>query len=221
MTDTVSAVLFDVDGTLIDSNYLHAVTWWQAFAQAGYGVSMARVHRAIGMGSSELIDALLPADRDRGEDGALAAAHDTLYSAYWCRLRPLPGAADLLRACRRAGLRVVLASSAGPREFQVMRAALDADDAVHEATSSGDVNATKPAPDLVHVALERAGTAPGEAVFIGDSVWDVLACRRAGVPCVGVLSGGISESELAEAGAVRVYPGPAELLADFPSSLLG
>jgi HAD superfamily hydrolase (TIGR01509 family) len=91
-------------------------------------------------------------------------------AAYWCRLRPLPGAADLLRACQRHGLRVVLASSAGPREFEVMRSALDAEDAVDEATSSGDVEASKPAPDLVQVALERAGVAPGEAVFVGDTV---------------------------------------------------
>jgi HAD superfamily hydrolase (TIGR01509 family) len=221
VSDTVTAVLFDVDGTLIDSNYLHAVTWWQAFAQAGHDVSMARIHRAIGMGSDQLLDALLPADRDTGGDGALAAAHDTLYSAYWCRLRPLPGAADLLRACRRHGLRVVLASSAGPREFEVMRDALDADDAVQEATSSGDVEASKPAPDLVEVALKRAGATPGEAVFVGDTVWDAQACERAGVRCVGVLSGGISEAELLAAGAVRVFPGPAELLDGFPSSLLG
>ncbi|HEY1917208.1 MAG TPA: HAD family hydrolase [Streptosporangiaceae bacterium] len=97
---------------------------------------MTRIHHAIGMGSDQLLDAL-PANRDKGDDGALSAAHDTLYSAYWCRLRPLPGAADLLRACRRHGLRVVLAS--------------------------------KPAPDLVQVALKRAGVGPGEAVFVGDT----------------------------------------------------
>jgi HAD superfamily hydrolase (TIGR01509 family) len=221
MNDTISAVLFDVDGTLIDSNYLHSVTWWQAFAQAGHDVPMARIHRAIGMGSDQLLDALLPASRDTSDDGALSAAHDTLYSAYWCRLRPLPGAADLLRACQRHGLRVVLASSAGPREFEVMRSALDAEDAVDEATSSGDVEASKPAPDLVQVALERAGVAPGEAVFVGDTVWDVQGCQRAGVPCVGVLSGGISEAELLEAGAVRVFCDTAQMLDRFPGSLLG
>ncbi|HEY1920624.1 MAG TPA: HAD family hydrolase [Streptosporangiaceae bacterium] len=220
MSDTVSAVLFDVDGTLIDSNYLHVVTWWQAFAQAGHGVSMVRIHRDIGMGSDQLIDDLLPADRDRAEDGGMAAAHDALYSAYWSRLRPLPGAADLLRACQGHGLRVVLASSAGAREFPVLRAALEADDAVDEATSSGDVAASKPAPDLVQVALERAGVEPAGAVFVGDSVWDAQACQRAGVRCVGVLSGGISEAELLEAGAVRVFGGAAELLAGFPGSLL-
>ena len=221
MTERVSAVLFDVDGTLIDSNYLHAVTWWQAFAQAGRDVPMCRIHRAIGMGSDQLLDALLPADRDTGDDAGLSAAHDALYAAYWSRLRPLPGAAGLLRACKKHGLRVVLASSAGGREFEVMRRALDADDAVDDATSSGEVEASKPAPDLVQVALEKAGVEPAQAVFVGDTVWDVLACRRAGVSCVGVLTGGISEAELRDAGAARVYPGAAELLADFPASLLG
>jgi HAD superfamily hydrolase (TIGR01509 family) len=221
MSDSISAVLFDVDGTLMDSNYLHAVTWWEAFTQAGHDVPMARIHRAIGMGSDQLLDALLPAGRDKGSDSGLVAAHDALYATYWSRLRPFRGAADLLRTCREHGLRVVLASSAGPRELEVMRTALGADDALHEATSSGDVNASKPAPDLVQVALDKAGATPGEAVFVGDTVWDVQACQRAGVACIGLLSGGISAAELREAGAVKIFAGPAELLATFPGSLLG
>ncbi len=220
MSDSVSTVLFDVDGTLIDSNYLHAVTWWQAFAQAGHDVPMARIHRAIGMGSDQLLDALLPGGRDKAEDAGLVTAHEALYGTYWSRLRPLPGAAGLLRACHERGLRVVLASSAGPRQLDVLRAALGAGDAVDEATSSADVDASKPAPDLVQVALGKAGVSAGEAVFVGDTVWDVQACRRAGVACIGVLSGGISEGELRQAGAVRVFQGPAELLAAFPGSLL-
>lgn len=221
MSDSVSAVLFDVDGTLMDSNYLHTVTWWQAFAQAGRDVPMWRIHRAIGMGSDQLLDALLPRERDRGEDAGLSAAHDALYATYWSRLRPLPGAADLLRACKKHGLRVVLASSAGAREFEVMQRALGAGDAVDDATSSADVDASKPAPDLVQVALEKAAVGAGQAVFVGDTVWDVQACQRAGVTCVGVLTGGISEAELREAGAARVFPGAADLLAAFPGSLLG
>jgi HAD superfamily hydrolase (TIGR01509 family) len=221
MSDSISAVLFDVDGTLIDSNYLHAVTWWEAFTQRGHDVPMARIHRAIGMGSDQLLDALLPAARDKEGDADLVAAHDALYSTYWCRLRPFRGAADLLRACRERGLRVVLASSAGPPEFEVMRAALGADDTLDEATSSGDVDASKPAPDLVQVALDKAGASPGEAIFVGDTVWDVQACQRAGVACIGLLSGGVSAAELREAGAVKVFADPAELLAAFPGSLLG
>jgi len=221
MSASVKAVLFDVDGTLVDTTYLHAVSWWEAFAQAGHEVPMARIHRAIGMGSDQLLDALLPADRDTGADDGIIAAHSALYSVYWSRLRPLPGAAALLRACHQQGLRVVLASSAGPGELDKLRAVLDADEAVDEATSAGDVDKSKPAPDLVEVALEKAGLAPPEAMFVGDAVWDVEACQRAGVACVGVLSGGVSEAELLAAGAVQVYRDPADILNSFPASILG
>jgi len=217
--DTVRAVLFDVDGTLVDTNYLNAVTWWEAFAQAGYDVTMRDIHRGIGMGSDLLLDALLPKDRDRDGDQDIRTAHSALYSVYWSRLRPLDGAADLLRACHGAGLRVVLASSADEREFGVLRAALDAEDAIDEATSSGDVERSKPAPDLVQVALEKAGVPPEQAVFVGDTVWDVRACQKSGVRCIGLLSGGIGRDELVDAGAVEVYSGPAELLERFPGVL--
>ncbi len=220
MADPVRAVLFDVDGTLVDTNYLHAVTWWEAFAQAGHDVPMAAIHRAIGMGSDQLLDALLPGDRDRDADGQIRAAHGALYSVYWSRLRPLPGAAGILRACRDAGLRVVLASSADPGELDVLRAALDADDAIDEATSAGEVDESKPAPDLVEVALRKAAVGPGEAVFVGDAVWDARACQRAGVPCVGLLCGGTSREELLEAGAAAVYRDPADLLTAFPARIV-
>jgi HAD superfamily hydrolase (TIGR01509 family) len=221
MADQVHAALFDVDGTLVDSNYLTAVAWWEAFTQAGHHVQVARIHRAIGMGSDQLLGELLPADRDQAADEHIVSAQAALYSVYWSRLRPLPGAASLLRACHRHGLRVILASSAGPRELAVLRAVLDADDVIDEFTSAGDVAQSKPAPDLVQVALRKAGTSPADAIFVGDAVWDAQACARAGVSCVGVLSGGTGEAELRDAGAVRVYPGPAEVLDAFPSSLLG
>jgi HAD superfamily hydrolase (TIGR01509 family) len=218
--EPVTAALFDVDGTLVDTNYLHAVTWWEAFAQAGHVVPMAQIHRAIGMGSGQLLDKLLPGDRDQDADADIRTAHTALYATYRARLRPLPGAADLLRACKRRGLTVVLASSADEAEFKTLRAALDAEDAIDEATFAGDVKSSKPAPDLVEVALDKAGVPAGQAVFIGDTVWDVEACRKAGVPCIGVLSGGIGRDELTSAGAAEVYPGPAELLAAFDDSLL-
>lgn len=221
MSGTPTAVLFDVDGTLVDSNYLHAVCWWDAFIQAGHDVPMARIHRAIGMGSGQLLDALLPADRDRGGDEGMRASHSALYATYWSRQRPLRGAPELLRACKKSGLRVVLASSADAREFAALRAALDADDAIDAATSSADVERSKPAPDLVRVALDKAEVGPEAAVFVGDTVWDVQACRKAGVPCVGLLSGGISRGELLDAGAAEIYEGPAELLAALPQSILG
>ena len=213
------AALFDVDGTLVDTNYLHTAAWWEAFARAGHDVPMASIHRAIGMGSDRLLDALLPEDRDRAGDDIIKIAHSALYQVYWPQLRALPGAADLLRACHDAGLRVVLASSADPRQLEVLREALDAEDAIDAATSAGDVDSSKPAPDLVQVALDQAGTSPAQTVFVGDSVWDAQACQKAGVSCIGVLSGGTSREELLDAGAAAVYGDPAELLAMFPASL--
>jgi len=119
------------------------------------------------------------------------------------------------------GLRVVLASSADAREFAALRAALDADDAIDDATSAADVERSKPAPDLVRIALDKAGVPSAGAVFVGDTTWDVEACRKAGVPCIGLLSGGISRAELLSAGAVEVYGDPAELLDALPESLIG
>jgi HAD superfamily hydrolase (TIGR01509 family) len=221
MSESLRAVLFDVDGTLVDTNYLHAVTWWQAFARGGHYVPMTDIHRAIGMGSDQMLDKLLPADRDKEADATLGASHDALYATYWSRLRPLPGAADLLRACKARGLAVVLASSAGEAESGVLRAAIDAEDAIDDATFSGEVDRTKPAPDLVQVALEKAGVPAEQAVFVGDTVWDVQASQKAGVPCIGLLSGGIGRQELAEAGTAEIYDGPAHLLAALDGSLIG
>ena len=220
MTATVKAVLFDVDGTLVDSTYLHTVAWWEAFAQAGHDVPMAPIHRAIGMGSDKILDALLPRDRDKDADDDLSTAHSALYSVYWSRLRPLPGAAQLLRACHDQGLRVVLASSAAPDELEMLRGVLDADDAIDAATSAGDAESGKPSPDLVAIALKEAQAEPQKSVFVGDSVWDVRASGKAGVPCVGVLTGGSSRGELTEAGAVAAYDSPADLLERFPERLV-
>jgi HAD superfamily hydrolase (TIGR01509 family) len=212
MSKKLTAALFDVDGTLVDTNYLHAVTWWQALAQSGYEIPMADIHRVIGMGSDQLLDALLPADRDRALDASITCAHSALYATFWSYLRPLPGAAELLRACKDSGLEVVLASSASPRDFPALRAALAADDAIEAVTSAGDVDRSKPAPDLVDAALKKADVPADGAVFVGDTVWDVRACQRAGVPCIGLLSGGIDAAELTAAGAIAIFADPAALL---------
>ena len=184
---------------------------------------MTDIHRAIGMGSDQMLGRLLPAgrDTDADADAELRAAHSALYATYWSRLRPLPGAAGLLRACKERGLAVVLASSADEAEFNALRAALDAEDAIDAATFAGDVESSKPAPDLVQAALDRVGVPAQQAVFTGDTVWDVQACQKAGVPCIGLLSGGIGRGELTEAGAAEIYPGPADLLAALRDSLLG
>ncbi|MGW3247749.1 HAD family hydrolase [Streptomyces sp. NPDC001070] len=212
------AALFDMDGTLVDTNYLHVVAWWEAFRQAGYSVPMADVHRCIGMGSDHLVERLLGDARDRSGDDGISAAHKALYGTYAPALTPLDGAADLLRAVAARGFRIVLATSADARELTVMRAALAADDVIADATSKDDVSASKPAPDLVAQALERAAVPADRAVFVGDTVWDVEAAGKVGVPCVALLSGGISRSALEEAGAVAVHRDPRDMLASLDSS---
>jgi HAD superfamily hydrolase (TIGR01509 family) len=207
-----AGVLFDVDGTLVDTTYLHTVCWWQALRQRGEDVPMARIHRAIGMGSDKILDALLD-DHDPGRDDETRAAHGALYAQYWDRLRPQPGAADLLRACAGRGWTVGLASSAAPPEFAVLRRVLDVDDVVAGATNSGDAEESKPDPDIVQAALSRTGLQPANVLFVGDAVWDVYAAARLDIPCIGLTCGGIDSAELTEAGAVAVYRDPADLLA--------
>lgn len=207
-----SGVLFDVDGTLVDTTYLHTVTWWEALRQNEYDVPTARIHRAIGMGSDKLLEHLLGAERDRAADKKIIAAHGSLYAAYFKRLRPLPGAVDLLRACAGRGLRVVLASSASEPELAALRAALDADDVITNATSAADAASSKPAPDILQAALAQSGLDAKRVVFVGDSVWDVAAAGRLHIPCIALACGGTSRGELAGAGAVAVYDDPAALL---------
>lgn len=213
-TDKSAGVLFDVDGTLVDTTYLHTVSWAEALRQAGRPISMARIHRAIGMGSDKLLDHLLGDDRDRGGDDALRAVHDELMAGYASRLQPLPGAVELLRACARRGLRVVLASSAAEHELAKLRGVLDAEDVIDAATSSADAQVSKPAPDILVAALDRAGLDRSRVIFVGDSVWDVQAAGRIGVACIALTCGGTSRAELAQAGAVAVYEDPAQLLSD-------
>jgi len=218
-----SGVLFDVDGTLVDTTYLHAVTWWQALQQQGHDVPMARIHRAIGMGSDKILDALLGPDHDTSADDKTREAHSALYAPYWNDLRPQPGAAELVRACAKRGWTVGLASSAAPKEFAVLRRTLDVDDVLAGATNSGDAEESKPDPDIVQAALDRTGLTPERVVFVGDAVWDVAAAAKLDIPCIGLTCGGISAAELDEAGAVAIYRDPADLhanLAHLPRRVL-
>ncbi|AZQ75874.1 HAD family hydrolase [Streptomyces luteoverticillatus] len=215
------AAVFDVDGTLVDTNYLHAVCWWEAFQQQGHRVAMTDIHHTVGMGSGRLLDRLLGEDRDHEGDDALDAAHKSLYATYFDRLPVLDGAADLLRALADRDWRIVLATSAQGSELEALRRAIGADDAIRDATSADDVDASKPAPDPVRQALEDADVPPERALFVGDTVWDVEAARRAEVGCVALLSGGIGRAELEEAGAIAVYRDPAALLADLDASPFG
>ncbi|MFI9741928.1 HAD family hydrolase [Streptomyces sp. NPDC052494] len=215
------AALFDVDGTLADTNHLHVTCWWEALRQAGHDVMMHDIHRAIGLPGEDLLDHLLGADRDKDRDDALSAAHDTLYGTYFDRLPPLDSAAELLRELHRRGWRVVLVTSAQDHELDALRRAVDADDAITATASSDDVSEGKPAPDPVHHALGLADAPARAAVLVGDTVWDMKAGTRAGVTCVGLLCGGIPRADLEEAGARSVYRNPADLLAHLDQSPFG
>jgi HAD superfamily hydrolase (TIGR01509 family) len=208
---SAAGVLFDLDGTLVDTNYLHVVSWWQALRQFDQDVPMAQIHRAIGMGGDRILDHLLGTDREHGDDDKIRAAHASLYAQYWYRLRPTPGARRLLRACDARGLQVVIASSASKPELVVMLEALDADDVITEATSATDVEQSKPSPDVVQVALDRSRLSPDRTVFVGDTVWDVHAAGKLDIPTIGLTCGGTSAAELLEAGAVEVYEHPRAL----------
>lgn len=215
-----AAAVFDVDGTLVDSGYLHTLAWWEALRGLGHTVPMARIQRCIGMGTGMLLDHLLGADRDPAETEPLDAAHQALAARFWPTLTALPGASSLLRACAERGWQVVVASSASERELEVLLKVIGAHDAISAMTSADDVDQAKPAPDVVEVALRKVGAEAERSVMIGDTVWDVQAASRTGVRCVAVLTGGFSRAELLGAGAVAVYQDTAELLAGLDESVL-
>ena len=214
-------VLFDVDGTLVDSNYLHTVAWWQAFRRLDYDIPMANIHRAIGMGGDKLIGHVLGSGPEPEVEEKLDSSHGAIFSTSWPALRAFDGAAELLRACASRNLAVVLASSASEPELQALRRAIDADDAITSATSSSDAQESKPAPDILQAALDSAELEAGATVFVGDSVWDVLSAAALGIPTIGLTCGGTSEAELRDAGAEEVFESPRHLLENLQESLLG
>jgi HAD superfamily hydrolase (TIGR01509 family) len=206
------AVLFDIDGTLVDSNYLHIHAWQRAFADVGLEVSAWRIHRCIGMDGSTLVSELSDG-ADEDVQHRLKDLHTEYYQESAKLLKLLPGARALLERVQQLGLQVVLATSAPEDELKLLREVLDSEDVLSAVTSSEDVDTAKPEPDIVRIALERAGVGCDEAVFVGDAVWDVEACVRAGLSCIGLLSGGVSRDELETAGAAAVFEDAADLLA--------
>jgi HAD superfamily hydrolase (TIGR01509 family) len=217
----VEAVLFDIDGTLVDSNYLHVDTWDRAFAEAGRPVDIWRIHRAIGMDSAELLKALLGDDPDGIAERA-KERHGELYKAVAGeRLRPFDGAAELVRSLLHRGVAVVLATSAPEDELEILLDVLGLSKDEVATTSSGDVGTAKPEPGIIQAALQKAGAAPDRAVMVGDTIWDVIAAKRAGVATVGVRSGGIAEEELTGAGAIEVHDGTRALLEAGDGTVLG
>lgn len=211
------AVLFDVDGTWVDTSYVHAVCWAQALRQHGHLVPMAQIHRAVGLGADKILKHLLGEGHDSEHDHAIVAAHDTLFAEWSDRARALPKAADLLRFCAGSGQTVVLATSG--TDLKALRALLDADDVI------------RPAPPRRRRSQQarhrhpRGGAGPrqttaDEAVFVRDAIWDMIAARRLHMRCIGLECGEISAEELRQAGATEVWQDPADLLTHVGKSLL-
>ncbi len=206
----MDTVVLDVDGTLLDSNYHHTVAWARAFRHAGISVPLWRIHRAIGMGGDKLVAAVAGDGAEREHGDEIRDRWEQAYDEIIDETVLLPGARELLAALRERDVDVALASSSIPKHAKHAFELLDADDLADTATTSEDAEESKPDPELVEEALSRLGG--GSACVIGDSVWDVEAAKRAGVPAYGVLTGGTSRAELVQAGAVGVYEDARDLL---------
>jgi HAD superfamily hydrolase (TIGR01549 family) len=208
------AVLLDLDGTLVDSNYFHTIAWFRAFQRHGHVVPMAHIHRLVGMGADQLLEELLGAYEEAVED-----AWQDEFVRLRDEIRALPGAADLARVMKERGATVVLATSGKPDDVEALRKTLGADEWIDDAVNSSEVESSKPAPDIFARALEVAKAEPGDALVVGDTVWDVKAASACGLPCATVLCGGIAEAELRDAGAVAVHRDPADLVAHLDAVL--
>jgi HAD superfamily hydrolase (TIGR01509 family) len=206
----VEAALLDVDGTLIDSNYHHALAWYGAFRRHEIVLPMWRIHRAVGMGGDQLVPALAGPELDEEQGDYIRAARDEIYrSGLMDEVAPLEGGHELIAELKDRGLQVVLASSSPKDELERYLDLLDAGELADAWTTKDDVDATKPAPDLILAALEKAQTE--SAVLVGDTPWDVEAASKAGVETVCVITGGWSKQELREAGAIAVFESVDEL----------
>lgn len=208
-----TAIVLDVDGTLVDTNYHHAIAWHRALRHHGYVVQVWEIHRHIGMGGDQLVAALIGEEAEKADGDAIREVEGEAYGELIGEVQPMQGSVELLRELHEDGATVILASSAKAEEVEHYLDLLEARKLVAGWTSAADVERTKPHPDLVHAALEKAGG--GEAaVMVGDSTWDVKAAKAAGIPTLAVLTGGFSAAELREAGASEVVRSVGELRED-------
>ena len=210
--------ILDVDGTLVDTNYHHALAWHRALRAHEHPVQMWKIHRRIGMGGDQILDALIGEQAAAEQGETIRAAEAEAYGELIGEVEPMEGARELIERLQGEGATVILASSAKREEVDHYLDLLDARELVDGWTTSADVENTKPDPDLVNAALEKAGN-DEPAVMVGDSVWDVKAAKAADVPTLAVLTGGFSEAELRDAGAAQVVESIADL--DFDSLFAG
>jgi phosphoglycolate phosphatase-like HAD superfamily hydrolase len=212
--------VLDVDGTLIDSNDAHARAWEEVGREFGIEIPFARVRPLIGMGGDRVLPMLTGMDEGDPRGERLTERRGEIFrERHLPTLRPFPGVRALLERMRGDGLSLVVATSASEDDLKALLEAAGVDDLVEEATSAGDIDRSKPSPDVVAAAVGKAGRPPHEVVMLGDTPYDVQACVAAGVDCIALRSGGWSDADLA--GAVAVYADPAELLARYAQSPLG
>ena len=213
-----TAILFDIDGTLVDSNDAHVAAWNEAFRQHDYEFDAATIHEQIGKGADNLLPTMIP-DAPQQVVQAIENAHAEVYKRdYLDRVRPFPGARELLIRTRDAGKKVVLASSASRAELDHYVDLLDAADIIHAATSKDDVAHSKPCPDIFIAAADQAGADPWEALVVGDTPYDIIAARRSGIDTIALRSGRFPEEELTREKPVALYDGVGELLEKFDNS---
>jgi HAD superfamily hydrolase (TIGR01509 family) len=203
--------ILDVDGTLVDTNYHHAIAWFRAFRRHFLTLQVWRIHRHIGMGGDQLVAALAGDDVEERLGDSIRDAESELYRQLIGEVQTMEGSRELIEDLREAGNVVVLASSAKEWEIEHYLDLLHAREIVDAWTTSDDVEQTKPEPDLVHAALDKIDGEPGDALLIGDTVWDVEAAKRAGVDTLAVRTGGFSDEELRDAGAREVFTSVEEL----------
>ena len=220
MATGLKAVLFDVDGTLVDSNDAHAAAWVKAFSEHGVTVDPIRVRRSIGMGGDKLMPAVSDLQEDSPRGTKIAERRGQIFKQEFLpKLQPLPGARELVAAVKQRGYAVVAASSAAKDELKPLLKIAGVDTLMDDKTSADDADESKPAPDIIEAALERAGASADEAVLIGDTPYDIAAGRSAGVRVIAFRSGGWLDPDLV--GAVEIYDGAWDLLARIDRSLLG
>jgi HAD superfamily hydrolase (TIGR01509 family) len=205
------AAILDIDGTLVDTNYHHSIAWFRAFRQHGIVVPIWRIHTHMGMGGDQLVASLTDDETEEKKGDDIRSAEKALYMALIEEVEPMEAAREFILDLKQRGHTVVLASSAKEDEVEHYLDLLDVRSVADDWTTSADVESTKPQPDLVRAAMEKAGD--GEAVMVGDTPWDIKAASSAGIETVAVITGGFSKAELEEAGAVIVFESVAELRA--------
>jgi HAD superfamily hydrolase (TIGR01549 family) len=215
----IEALVFDVDGTLVDTNYQHALAWFRAFRRFDISPAIWRIHRAIGMGGDQLVAAVAGDDVEKSSGDDLRSAWTEEFGVFLPQVQPFEGARPLLEEVKQRGLKLVLASSGEPEHVEHYLDLIGGRELADSWTTSADAEETKPAPDLIQTAMKKMDS--DNAVMIGDSVWDAEAAGRAGIGTYAVLTGGFSVEELESAGAKKVYESLQELQDDLDAIVAG